>query len=197
MFHYAFLVAWEPSWRVLIVAMCCTLFTNCCTGLLKAKRVAHCSQTVCRLLHIEEKRNLPSRPLLAISLSSERANAGSAVLSRCTFPALSGEGGLYILAPANLCHELPLAFPYKLRALNAQEEIMVNLMTEQEVSKRLNVSVASLRRWRLLARGPAFLKVGSLVRYRSEDLESWLAELPTGGSASAKRAALRTVDAAS
>ena len=47
---------------------------------------------------------------------------------------------------------------------------MVNLMTEQDVSKRLNVSVASLRRWRLTKRGPAFLKVGSLVRYSPEEL---------------------------
>ena len=58
---------------------------------------------------------------------------------------------------------------------------MVNLMTENEVSKRLNVSVASLRRWRLTRRGPAFLKVGSLVRYQPEELEAWLASLPTGG----------------
>jgi hypothetical protein len=49
---------------------------------------------------------------------------------------------------------------------------MVNLMTEQEVSKRLNVSVASLRRRRLLRRGPAFLKVGSLVRCRPEGLKT-------------------------
>jgi excisionase family DNA binding protein len=61
---------------------------------------------------------------------------------------------------------------------------MANLMTEQEVSKRLNVSVASLRRWRLTKRGPAFLKVGSLVRYPPEELEAWLASLPTGGTAS-------------
>jgi hypothetical protein len=66
-------------------------------------------------------------------------------------------------------------------------EIMVNLMTENEVSKRLNVSVASLRRWRLLKRGPAFLKVGSLVRYQPEELEAWLASLPTGGSARHER----------
>jgi Helix-turn-helix domain len=64
---------------------------------------------------------------------------------------------------------------------------MVNLMTEHEVSKRLNVSVASLRRWRLLRRGPAFLKVGSLVRYPPEDLEAWLASLPTGGNARPER----------
>jgi hypothetical protein len=59
---------------------------------------------------------------------------------------------------------------------------MLNLLTEQEVSKRLNVSVASLGRWRLEKRGPVFLKVGSLVRYRPEDLESWMAALPTGGN---------------
>ena len=41
---------------------------------------------------------------------------------------------------------------------------MLNLMTEEQVSKLLHVSVASLRRWRLERRGPAFIKVGSLVR---------------------------------
>jgi excisionase family DNA binding protein len=59
---------------------------------------------------------------------------------------------------------------------------MASLMTEQEVSKRLNVSVASLRRWRRLRRGPAFVKVGSLVRYSPEELEAWIASRPTGGS---------------
>jgi excisionase family DNA binding protein len=59
---------------------------------------------------------------------------------------------------------------------------MSNLMTEEEVSKRLSVSLASLRRWRLLRKGPVFVKVGSLVRYRPEDLDAWLASLPTGGS---------------
>lgn len=58
---------------------------------------------------------------------------------------------------------------------------MAGLMTEQDVSKKLNVSVASLRRWRLRRCGPAFVKVGCLVRYRPEDLDAWLASLPTGG----------------
>jgi excisionase family DNA binding protein len=56
------------------------------------------------------------------------------------------------------------------------------LLTEEEVSKRLHVSLASIRRWRLERRGPQFIKVGSLVRYRPEDVESWLAALPTGGA---------------
>jgi excisionase family DNA binding protein len=64
---------------------------------------------------------------------------------------------------------------------------MANLMTEIEVAKRLNVSVASVRRWRLERRGPAFVKVGALVRYHPEDLDAWLSELPTGGSRLARR----------
>lgn len=59
---------------------------------------------------------------------------------------------------------------------------MANLLTEGEIAQKLNVSLASVRRWRLERRGPQFIKVGSLVRYRPEDLDLWLAALPTGGS---------------
>jgi hypothetical protein len=59
---------------------------------------------------------------------------------------------------------------------------MLSLLTEQDVARQLHVSLASLRRWRLLGRGPQFIKVGVLVRYRPEDLEKWLAGQPTGGS---------------
>jgi predicted DNA-binding transcriptional regulator AlpA len=63
-----------------------------------------------------------------------------------------------------------------------------NLLTEQDVSRHLHISVASLRRWRLENRGPRFIKVGSLVRYRPEDLDTWLLDQPTGGAAVGKRA---------
>ena len=72
------------------------------------------------------------------------------------------------------------------RALLLRGDLMLDLLTENDVSKRLNVSVASLRRWRLQGRGPAFLKVGCLVRYRPEDLDSWIAHLPVGGYAGKK-----------
>ena len=62
---------------------------------------------------------------------------------------------------------------------------MQSFLNEQEVSKRLNVSVATLRRWRLEKRGPVFVKVGSLVRYRPEDLDTWVTALPTGGTLAA------------
>ena len=56
-------------------------------------------------------------------------------------------------------------------------------LTEKDVAEQIKVSLAYLRRWRLLQRGPRFIKVGALVRYRPEDLEQWMAALPTGGTA--------------
>jgi hypothetical protein len=61
---------------------------------------------------------------------------------------------------------------------------MLNLLTEHDLAQRLHVSLASLRRWRLERRGPRFIKVSSLVRYRPEDVDDWLSALPTGGQAS-------------
>ena len=61
--------------------------------------------------------------------------------------------------------------------------IMQNCLTEKEVAQQISVSLASLRRWRLAQRGPRFIKVGALVRYRPEDLEQWLENLPAGGTA--------------
>ena len=63
------------------------------------------------------------------------------------------------------------------------------LLTETDVADRLKVSLACLRRWRLEKRGPVFLKIGPLVRYRTEGLESWLASLPTGGLAAHRKEA--------
>lgn len=55
------------------------------------------------------------------------------------------------------------------------------LLTETEVSKQLRVSLAALRKWRVMKKGPQFLKIGSLVRYRQADIDQWLASLPVGG----------------
>ena len=62
---------------------------------------------------------------------------------------------------------------------------MGNFLTEKEVAKQISVSLASLRRWRLVKSGPRFVKVGALVRYRPEDLQHWMESLPSGGCASA------------
>jgi len=57
------------------------------------------------------------------------------------------------------------------------------LLTERDVAKLLRVSLAAVRKWRLQERGPKYLKIGSLVRYRRSDLDVWLNSLPTGGAA--------------
>jgi len=56
-----------------------------------------------------------------------------------------------------------------------------HLLTERQVAERLALSVATLRRWRLLGRPPRWIKLGSAVRYKSEDIAAWLDSRPTGG----------------
>jgi predicted DNA-binding transcriptional regulator AlpA len=61
-------------------------------------------------------------------------------------------------------------------------ELQGLFLNEIQVADVLGVSVATVRRWRLLRRGPKFLKVaGTLVRYPVEALNTWLASQPTGG----------------
>ena len=55
------------------------------------------------------------------------------------------------------------------------------LLNEYDVARITSLSVASVRRWRLLKQGPRYLKVGSSVRYRAEDISAWLETRPTGG----------------
>ena len=68
---------------------------------------------------------------------------------------------------------------------------MSELLNETEVAKKLRVSLACLRRWRLEKRGPVFLKIGPLVRYRPEDLDVWIGSLPTGGIGVFRREPMR------
>ena len=51
------------------------------------------------------------------------------------------------------------------------------VLNERQVAEYLSVSVACLRRWRLFRKGPRFLKIGRMVRYRREDVQSWLNRL--------------------
>lgn len=68
---------------------------------------------------------------------------------------------------------------------------MGTLLTEQEVARQIKVSLGSLRKWRVEQRGPQFVKVGVLVRYRPEDLEQWMSSLPRGGSVNKPALAVR------
>ena len=57
-----------------------------------------------------------------------------------------------------------------------------DLLNEHQVAKFLQLSVASVRRWRLFRTGPKYLKIGAAVRYRREDVESWLSSCGAASS---------------
>lgn len=58
---------------------------------------------------------------------------------------------------------------------------IATLLNEHEVARITGLSVASVRRWRLLQQGPKYIKIGSAVRYRAEDVRAWLDTRPAGG----------------
>ena len=63
----------------------------------------------------------------------------------------------------------------------ANRNTLEELLNEYDVARITGLSVASVRRWRLLRQGPKYLKIGSAVRYRTVDISTWLATRPTGG----------------
>jgi len=48
------------------------------------------------------------------------------------------------------------------------------LLKERDVAARLGLSLATMRRWRLLRQGPKWLKLGSAVRYELAEVERWM-----------------------
>ncbi len=64
-----------------------------------------------------------------------------------------------------------------LRTIREQELYL----SDREVAAVLGVSVALVRKWRLLGKGPVYRRLGRAVRYCSTDLGEWLKNCPTGG----------------
>jgi hypothetical protein len=61
------------------------------------------------------------------------------------------------------------------------------LLTPGEAAEFLRCSVSSLNKWRVSGRGPPFIKVGVLVRYRFGDVIAYV-ETQTRASTSASEA---------
>ena len=53
---------------------------------------------------------------------------------------------------------------------------MESFVNEQEVSKITGLSVATLRNWRSMGRGPVYAKVGKSVRYQISDIKEFMEE---------------------
>jgi predicted DNA-binding transcriptional regulator AlpA len=54
------------------------------------------------------------------------------------------------------------------------EHNLPQLLTEADASQLLGLAPATLRNMRCTGRGPAFIKMGGLVRYRHADLVDWI-----------------------
>jgi predicted DNA-binding transcriptional regulator AlpA len=57
---------------------------------------------------------------------------------------------------------------------------MMNLMTEHQVAELLGVSVATIRKRRLLRQRPTFLKIGARVLYRPEEVRDFIESAAAG-----------------
>lgn len=71
-------------------------------------------------------------------------------------------------------------------AKSAVCEALKTLLNEHDIARITGLSVASVRRWRLLRLGPKYLKIGAAVRYKPEDIAAWLESRPSGGQAEAE-----------
>jgi hypothetical protein len=74
-----------------------------------------------------------------------------------------------------------------------------SLLTERDVARLLNVSVATLRRRRLFRHPPEFVKIGASVRYRPDAVRSLIdsaAVAAAGGDRDAPETLKRTSEPA-
>ena len=64
--------------------------------------------------------------------------------------------------------------------------VLESLLTEHDVARIVRLSVASIRRRRLLRQAPEWIKIGAAVRYTPESIREFLATRPTGGGQQAE-----------
>ena len=55
-------------------------------------------------------------------------------------------------------------------------------LTERQVATTINMTVAALRKWRILNEGPEFRRFGRSVRYSQESLQNWISGCERGGA---------------
>lgn len=50
----------------------------------------------------------------------------------------------------------------------------MKLLTEHEVAQAYGLKVQTLRSWRYRGKGPAYVKMSAMVRYRATDIEAYI-----------------------
>jgi hypothetical protein len=64
---------------------------------------------------------------------------------------------------------------------------MLNLLTQRDAATALRLSERTLERLRVRGLGPKFIKLGSRVRYRADDLEAWIDARAVGSTSEVRR----------
>jgi hypothetical protein len=54
------------------------------------------------------------------------------------------------------------------------EEKSIQVVADVKAAKVLDISVQTLRNWRHMRKGPTYLKIGRSVRYRLDDLNTFM-----------------------
>ncbi len=54
------------------------------------------------------------------------------------------------------------------------DSLASRLLSERQVAERLNVAEVTLQQWRCQGKGPPFVRLGRMIRYRASDLEVFL-----------------------
>ena len=58
--------------------------------------------------------------------------------------------------------------------LMRESQTLSDILDESAVADDYHIPGRTLSQWRYLGRGPRYMKVGRLVRYRRSDVETWL-----------------------
>ena len=69
------------------------------------------------------------------------------------------------------------------KPVQVQPSVVLRHLNQIELARRWRVSPRTLERWRWQKIGPAYLKVGSHVVYRVEDVEAYEAQRRTDSAA--------------
>jgi predicted DNA-binding transcriptional regulator AlpA len=57
------------------------------------------------------------------------------------------------------------------------------LLSDIELAKIYGVKVSTIRKWRIVGKGPRWIKLGALVRYSISDANAFVESCPVGRSA--------------
>lgn len=58
--------------------------------------------------------------------------------------------------------------------MTPSQDMAKAVLSEQDLEERTGIKVKTWQKWRGDGTGPAYVKLGALVRYRPRDVEAWL-----------------------